>query len=67
MVGIETSGQGVLLTFVSVRVFPQGGFLQDRAGSQIRIRICFTAMKEVLAGTRIVLVDLELKQNYLPQ
>ena len=67
MVGIETFGQGVLLMFVSVRVFPQGGFLQDRAGSQIRIRICFTAMKEVLAGTRIVLVDLDLKQNYLPQ
>ena len=64
---METSRLGVLLMFVSVKVFPQGWFLQDRAGSQIRIRICFTAMKEVLAGTRIVLVDLDLKQNYLPQ
>ena len=67
MVGIETSGLGVLLTFVFVRVFPQGWFLQDRAGSQIRIRICLTTMKEVLAGTLIVLMDLDLKQNNLPQ
>ena len=67
MVGIETSGLGVLLTFVFVRVFPQGWFLQDRAGSQIRIRICLTTMKEVPAGTLIVLMDLDLKQNNPPQ
>ena len=56
MVGIETSGQGVLLTFVSVRVFPQGWFLQDRAGSQILISN-IGGNERVSAGTRIVLVD----------
>ena len=56
MVGIETSGQGVLLTFVFVRVFPQGWFLQDRAGSQILISN-IGGNERVSAGTRIVLVD----------
>ena len=56
MVGIETSGLGVLLTFVFVRVFPQGWFLQDRAGSQILISN-IGGNGRVSAGTRIVSVD----------
>ena len=62
MVGIETSGLGVLLTFVFVRVFPQGWFLQDRAGSQILISD-IGGNGRVSAGTRIVLVDYYLRSK----